>query len=121
MSPWVDKAVAFVAVVPFIWLAYMRMRTFGFDLPRLVAAIHLVVFIGTMITRKAAVRVSTNPWFSLVRIVETHLGPLTFGFMNRGHAIAPHWMTDTLSILSGYYLGRVSAWAAASGWSSVRL
>jgi hypothetical protein len=80
MTPWFDKVVAAIAVVPFIWLTYVRFRAFGFDLPRAVFAIHLLVFIATMITR--------------------YWGVLTFGVMSRGRPIAPHWATDSLAILS---------------------
>jgi protein-S-isoprenylcysteine O-methyltransferase Ste14 len=100
MSPCFDKVVAALAVVPFIWLTYVRFRAFGFDLPRAVFAIHLLVFIATMITRKTPVRVSTNPWFWLLTFVETYWGVLTFGVMSRGRPIAPHWATDSLAILS---------------------
>ena len=55
MKPWVDKAVAAIAVVPFAWLMYLRFRAFGIDLPRLVFAIHMLVFITTMVTRKTPV------------------------------------------------------------------
>jgi protein-S-isoprenylcysteine O-methyltransferase Ste14 len=99
-TPLVDKAVAAIAVVPFIWLNYVRFRAFGFDLPRLVFAFHLLVFIATMITRKAPVRITTNPWFWLLTFVETYWGVLTIGVINRGHPIAPHWATDSLAILS---------------------
>lgn len=33
MTPWVDKAVAAIALVPFICLIYVRFRAFGVDLP----------------------------------------------------------------------------------------
>jgi len=33
MTPWVDKAVAAIALVPFICLTYVRFRAFGVDLP----------------------------------------------------------------------------------------
>jgi hypothetical protein len=100
MTPWVDEAVAAIALVPFICLTYVRFRAFGVDLPRVVFAIHLLVFVATMITRKTPVRVSTNPRFWLLTFVETYWGVLTFGVMNRGRPIAPHWATDTLAILS---------------------
>jgi hypothetical protein len=33
-TPWVDKTIAVVAVIPFAWLAYIRLQPFGFDVPR---------------------------------------------------------------------------------------
>jgi protein-S-isoprenylcysteine O-methyltransferase Ste14 len=100
MTPWFDKAMAAITLVPFIWLTYARFRAFGVDLPRVVFATHLLVFIATMITRQTPVRVSTNPWFWLLTFVETYWGVLTFGVMSRGRPIAPHWATDSLAILS---------------------
>jgi protein-S-isoprenylcysteine O-methyltransferase Ste14 len=100
MKPWVDKAVAAIAVVPFAWLTYLRFRAFGIDLPRLVFAVHMLVFISTMVTRKTPVRVSTNPWYWLLTFVETYWGVLTFWLMSRGRALVPHWMSDSLAIIS---------------------
>jgi protein-S-isoprenylcysteine O-methyltransferase Ste14 len=100
MKPWIDKAVAAIAVVPFAWLMYLRFRAFGIDLPRLVFAIHMLVFITTMVTRKTPVRVSTNPWYWLLTFVETYWGVLTFWLMTRGRAIVPHWTSDSLAIFS---------------------
>jgi protein-S-isoprenylcysteine O-methyltransferase Ste14 len=100
MTPWVDKVVAAIAVVPFIWLIYFRFRTFGFDLPRVVFALHGLVFITTMITRKTPVRVSTNPWFWLLTFVETYWAVLTIDVMNRGRPLVPHWATDSLAIFT---------------------
>jgi protein-S-isoprenylcysteine O-methyltransferase Ste14 len=100
MKPWVDKAVAVIAMVPFIWLTYVRFRAFGVDLTRLVFAIHMLVFITTMVTRKAPVRVSTNPWYWLLTFVETYWSVPTFWLMSRGRAIVPHWMSDSLAIIS---------------------
>jgi protein-S-isoprenylcysteine O-methyltransferase Ste14 len=100
MTPWVDRTIAAVAIIPFIWVAYIRMRSFGFDLPRVVVVIHALVFIGFMLTRKTPVRVSTNPWFWLLTFVETYWIILTFAVMRRGQLIAPHWVTDSIATLS---------------------
>jgi hypothetical protein len=41
MTPWVDKTIAILACLPFLVSWYLRIRTFGFDLPRFVVAVHL--------------------------------------------------------------------------------
>jgi hypothetical protein len=61
MTPWVDKVIAVVAIIPFIWLTYIRLQSFGFDVPRVALLIQGLLFIGTMVVRKTPVRVSTNP------------------------------------------------------------
>jgi protein-S-isoprenylcysteine O-methyltransferase Ste14 len=100
MTPWVDRTIAAIAVIPFIWVAYIRMRSLGFDLPRVVVAIHYLALIGFMVTRKTPVRVSTNPWFWLLTFVETYWVIVIFAVMRRGQAIAPHWATDSISTSS---------------------
>lgn len=112
-----DKVCAAIAVVPFIWLTYHRFQAFGLDLPRVVFAIHILVFIATMVTRKAPVRVSTNPWFWLLTFVETYWGVLTIGLINRGRPLVPHWASNSVAIFT---LGLV-IWARISLGRSIGL
>jgi hypothetical protein len=91
MTPWVDKTIAVVAVIPFAWLTYIRLQSFGFDVPRVALLVQGLLFIGTMVIRKTPVRVSTNPWLWLLTFVETYWVILVFAVMRRGQRIAPHW------------------------------
>jgi protein-S-isoprenylcysteine O-methyltransferase Ste14 len=100
LTPWLDRNIAIVAIIPFIWLAYIRLRAFGFDLPRVVLAIHALVFISTMVIRKTPVRITANPWFWLLTFVETYWIVFLFAVMRRGQPIAPHWASDSLATLS---------------------
>lgn len=100
MVPWVDKVIAVIAMVPFIWYVYVRFRLLGLNLPWVAFAIHIFVLISTMIVRRAPVRISTNPWFWLLTFVETYWGVLTIGLTTHGHPLAPNWVTDSIALLS---------------------
>ncbi len=100
LVPWVDKTIAVIAILPFIWVSYVRFRVVGFDVPRVAYAIHVFVLIATMITRKTPVRVTRNPWFWLLTFVETYWGVLTIGLTTRGRPIAPNWVTSSMALLS---------------------
>ena len=91
MTPWVDKTIAVVAVIPFAWLTYIRLQSFGFDVPRVALLVQGLLFIGTMVIRKTPGPVSTNPWLWLLTIVETYWVILVFAVMRRGQRIAPYW------------------------------
>jgi hypothetical protein len=71
-------------VIPFAWLAYIRLQSFGFDVPRVALLTQGLLFIGTMVIRKTPVRVSTSPWFWLLTFVETYWVILIFAAMRQG-------------------------------------
>jgi protein-S-isoprenylcysteine O-methyltransferase Ste14 len=99
MTPWVDRTIAVVAVIPFVWLTYIRLQSFGFDVPRVALLLQGLLFIGTMVVRKTAVRISTNPLLWLLTFVETYWIVFAFAIMRRGQPIAPYWASGTLATL----------------------
>jgi protein-S-isoprenylcysteine O-methyltransferase Ste14 len=117
MTPWVDKAIAVVAVIPFAWLTYIRLQSFGFDVPRVALLVQGLVFIGTMVIRKTPVRVSTNPWLWLLTFVETYWVILLFAVMRRGQRIAPYWASGSLATLGAVLM----IWARLSLGRSIGL
>jgi len=110
LSPVVDKVIAVIAVLPFVWLTYVRLHSFGFDVPRIALGIQGLILIGTMITRKTPVRVSTNPWYWLLTFVETYWVLVVFIVLQRGHPIAPYWVSSVLATFGGV----VMIWARLS-------
>jgi protein-S-isoprenylcysteine O-methyltransferase Ste14 len=110
LIPSVDKTIAVVACLPLVWLIYLRFQAFGVDLPRLTLAINILVLVGTMLARRAPVRVTPNPLFWLLAFVASYWPLLTIGIMSRGRPIAPNWVTDGIAILS---LG-ILVWARLS-------
>jgi protein-S-isoprenylcysteine O-methyltransferase Ste14 len=117
MTPWVDKTIAVVAVIPFAWLTYIRLQSFGFDVPRVALLVQGLLFIGTMVIRKTPVRVSTTPWFWLLTFVETYWVILVFAVMRRGQRIAPYWASGSLATLGAVLM----IWARLSLGRSIGL
>jgi protein-S-isoprenylcysteine O-methyltransferase Ste14 len=117
MVPWVDKVIAIVAMVPFVYYVYARFRISGWSLPWIAFAIHIFVLISTMIVRRVPVRITTNPWFWLLTFVETYWGVLTLGLTTPGRPLAPNWVTDSIAIVS---LG-LALWARLSLGRSIGL
>ena len=117
MTPWVDKTIAVVAIIPFAWLTYIRLQSFGFDVPRVALLVQGLLFIGTMVIRKAPVRVSTNPWMWLLTFVETYWVILVFAMMRRGQRIAPYWVSGSLATLGAVLM----IWARLSLGRSIGL
>jgi protein-S-isoprenylcysteine O-methyltransferase Ste14 len=117
MTPWVDKAIAVVAVISFVWLTYVRLQSFGFDVPRVALLIQGLLSIGTMVIRKTPVRVSTNPWYWLLTFVETYWIILVFAVMRRGQPIAPYWVSGSLATFGAVLM----IWARLSLGRSIGL
>ena len=59
--PAVDKTIAVVACVPFLYALYHRLATGTLNIPRACAALGLLVTIVTMLLRRAPQRVTPNP------------------------------------------------------------
>jgi protein-S-isoprenylcysteine O-methyltransferase Ste14 len=97
--PWVDRIVGIAAIVPFAWLAYSSLKRFGLDVPRIVLSISLLVFMSAMVIRRSPQRVTANPWFWILTVVESYWGVVAFAWLNRGRPIAPDWISTSVGIL----------------------
>ena len=75
--PWVDKAIAIVATIPFVVELYRRWVVGHVNFPRFVLGLQLLVIIIVMVLRTAPVRVTPNPWYWLLAFVTTYS---TLGF-----------------------------------------
>ena len=98
-DPRVDRAVALVACLPFAYMAYYRVVHDGLDLPRLVMLTQYALLIATMAVRRPPVRVTTKPLYWATAFVATYWSFMTLGFMERGTAIAPVWITHALALV----------------------
>ena len=95
-----DRTIAAAACLPFAYLAYHRLVVEGADLPRVAMVINCALLIATMITRRAPVRVTTNPVYWTTAFVATYWGFMTLGLMERGVPIAPVVVTHGLALVS---------------------
>lgn len=98
-NPWVDKPLAIVAVAPFAYGLYSSRAYFSFAIPYLCYFFTTLVLVGTMLWRKAPVRVTSNPWYWLLTLVATYWAFLPLIFQNDGRAlVSPGWY-DAISLL----------------------
>ena len=61
LIPSVDRSIAIVAIVPFLFRLYERLLGGELELPRLISAISILLIVVTMVLRRPPVRVTPNP------------------------------------------------------------
>jgi branched-subunit amino acid ABC-type transport system permease component len=99
-APSVDRAVAIVSIVPFAYLTYLRFAEGVFNIPRVSSMIVGFLLIGTMVVRRAPVRVTTNPWLWLLAFVATYGAVVSSLVAQRGVPLAPAIVTSTIALLA---------------------
>jgi protein-S-isoprenylcysteine O-methyltransferase Ste14 len=99
-APSVDRVVAIVSIVPFAYLTYLRFAEGVFSIPRISSMIVGFLLIGTMVVRRAPVRVTPNPWFWLLAFVATYGAVVSSLVAQRGVPLAPAIVTSTIALLA---------------------
>ncbi len=98
-NPWVDKILAILAVLPFVYPIAMHFRhhlKFG----EIVYLAQVLLLIGTMVIRRLPVRISTNPYFWVVAFMASYWGLLILSVEQPGRLlVAPR------ILLPLYFLG----------------
>jgi protein-S-isoprenylcysteine O-methyltransferase Ste14 len=98
--PWVDKSLALVAIMPFLWDIFAHHKSFHLEIPSLSYLADVSIIAGTMVFRRAPSRVTPNPWYWLLAFVATYWGFLAYSFGNQGRSVAPHLLINVLALLS---------------------
>src|SRR5258708_9101911 len=99
MSPWTDRTIALIAVVPFANGFRHQIQTWDFSLAWLALTLNSALLVLTMVTRTAPTRVTPNPLYWLLAFVATYWF-LLGRFADPGHPLAPQWMIDLVGLLS---------------------
>ena len=99
-KPWVDRVIALVASLPFVWVLSYNVRSTQLTIPRVALLLQLCLLVGTMLIRRPPVRVTTRPLYWLVAFVASYYGFLTVSVSVTGRPLAPALFTDGLSMLS---------------------
>ena len=99
-DPRVDRAVAIVACLPFVWMTWYRLAHEGFDLPHIAFAVNFALLFVTMAARRPPVRVTPKPLYWLTAFVATYWSFMTLGFMEKGVQLAPIAVTHGLALVS---------------------
>jgi protein-S-isoprenylcysteine O-methyltransferase Ste14 len=99
-NPWVDRAIAFLAAIPFLYVLRVDLQAGHLSLPRVAIIAQLALLILTMLIRIPPVRVTTNPLYWGVAFVASYYGFLTASLTGAGRPLVPGIVTDTVSMIS---------------------
>jgi protein-S-isoprenylcysteine O-methyltransferase Ste14 len=99
-TPWVDKTIAVIAVIPISIELYRRYTSDNLSFPRAVLGIQGFILIITMVLRRTPVKVTPNPWYWLLAFVATYGLIFVNAFAWNGRPIVPSIVTNGLAILS---------------------
>jgi protein-S-isoprenylcysteine O-methyltransferase Ste14 len=98
--PWVDRTIAVVATLPFLYVLYHNLQVAELTIPRVALLFQLCLLVVTMLIRRAPVRVTAKPLYWLVAFVASYYGFLTVSVSQEGHPLVPSLLTDALSLMS---------------------
>ena len=98
--PWVDRLIAAMAAVPFIYVLSYNLRHIELTIPRLALLFQLTLLVVTMLIRRAPVRVTPKPMYWLVAFVGSYYGFLTVTVSAAGRPMTPALVTDVISMVS---------------------
>jgi protein-S-isoprenylcysteine O-methyltransferase Ste14 len=90
-NPWVDKTLAILAVLPFVYPIAMHFRAHI----RVWEAIYLaqtLLLIGTMVFRSIPVRITTDPYSWVVAFVASYWGLFVLSIAQRGRPLVASWI-----------------------------
>jgi protein-S-isoprenylcysteine O-methyltransferase Ste14 len=99
-APAVDKTIAIVACLPFVYALYHRLAEGTLNLPRAGAALGQLITIATMVLRRAPQRVTPNPMWWLLAFVATYGSLFWATFAPSGRGLVPDPLTNAMSIIS---------------------
>ena len=99
-TPWVDKTIAVLAVIPTSIELYRRYTSDNLSFPRAVLGIQGFILIITMVLRRTPVKVTPNPWYWLLSFVATYGLIAVNAFSWNGRPIVPSIVTNVLAVLS---------------------
>jgi protein-S-isoprenylcysteine O-methyltransferase Ste14 len=98
--PWVDKTIAVVAVVPFLYEVIRILMRGEMNISRASIVIQFLIIIVTMVMRTTPVRVTPNPWYWLLAFALTYYGFFVAVFAQTGTALVPRAVSGSVSILA---------------------
>ncbi len=107
---WVDRSIAFVAVLPFVYATWEVVSAADLDIPKLGLILQLAVMVVTMALRRPPVRVTANPFFWILACVATYWQFLGDTLYEAGAPLGPIWLANGVSFVAL----AVSLWARLS-------
>src|SRR5215467_13800366 len=99
-QPSVDRAIAFVAMLPLLYLAYYRYQHLGLGIPLVSLVTGTLIAFVTMILRRPPKRITPNPLYWLLTFVATYWPLLTLGVIQKGSPVVPRLVSNAVAICS---------------------
>ena len=109
-SPRVDRVIAIIAALPFVYATYLRLTEGVMTIPREGAIVTSLLLIATMLVRRPPVRVTPNPWFWLLAFVATYGALVVALLAQRGRPLVSPIVTNVISLVA---VG-ITVWARVS-------
>jgi len=100
VNPWVDKTLAIIAVLPFVYPIAMHFRHHP-KIGEIIYLAQVLLLIATMIFRRLPVRISTNPYYWVVAFLASYWGLLILSVEQPGRPL----IHSTWIFLTLYSLG----------------
>jgi len=97
--PWLDRAIAAIACVPLVYVAYYRYQHWHHGFPLIAAALNTMILVVTMIIRRPPKRVTPNPLYWLLAFVATYWLALILTFLQKGRPLTANWISDSIAAL----------------------
>ena len=109
MTPMVDKALAIVAVLPFVYPIAMHFRHY-MKIGEIVYLAEVLLLIGTMVSRRTPVRITTNPFYCLLACVASYWGLLVLSVKQPGRPLISPLIILPIYLASVFlvFWGRIS-------------
>jgi protein-S-isoprenylcysteine O-methyltransferase Ste14 len=73
VNPWVDKTLAILAILPFVYPIAMHFRH-HMKVGEIIYLAQVLLLIGTMVFRRIPVRITTNPYYWVVAFLASYWG-----------------------------------------------
>jgi len=99
-QPRVDRTIAFVAMMPLLYLTYNRYQHLGLGIPLVCFATGTLIAFVTMVLRRPPKRITPNPLYWLLAFVATYWPLLTLGVIQKGGAVVSRFVSDAVAICS---------------------
>ena len=90
--PWVDKTLAILAVLPFVYPVAMHFMQQHIRLGEIFYLVQTLLLIGTMVFRRIPVRITTNLYYWVVAFVASYWGLLILSVEQPGRPLITSWI-----------------------------
>jgi protein-S-isoprenylcysteine O-methyltransferase Ste14 len=109
MIPWVDRALAILAVAPFVYPIVVHLKHY-LRYGELVYLAEILLLIGTMVSRRTAVRVSLRPAYFVLACVASYWGLFLLSVKDPGRQLIHPLLIAPIYLVSVFivFWGRIS-------------